>query len=177
MRESADQDQGGEGNAQRQALGTKLSRRKLLLKIVATVIFVTALGAGSFFIFLSRGPIDLSWLAPEIVASLSDLSGGKYAYKLAGASIVNSEHGPTISVDGLVVQSKGHSIIAAPRAQLSLNYAALLMGKVVPRRLEVLDLDLNLVVLADGAVAVSAGAEQLETKALNVPAFDVNSIK
>ena len=177
MRESADQDQGGEGNAQRQALGTKLSRRKLLLKIVATVIFVTALGAGSFFIFLSRGPIDLSWLAPEIVASLSDLSGGKYAYKLAGASIVNSEHGPTISVDGLVVQSEGHSIIAAPRAQLSLNYAALLMGKVVPRRLEVLDLDLNLVVLADGAVAVSAGAEQLETKALNVPAFDVNSIK
>lgn len=119
----------------------------------------------------------MSWLAPEIVASLSELSGGKYVYKLAGASIVNSDHGPTISVDGLVVQSNGHSIIAAPRAQISLNYAALLIGKVVPRRLEVLDLNLNLVVLADGAVAVSAGAEQLETKTLNVPTFDVNALK
>lgn len=177
MRESTDRDQGGEGKGQRQTLSARLSKRKLLVRALATLVLVGALGFGSFFIFLSRGPINLSWLAPEIVASLSELSGGKYVYKLAGASIVNSDHGPTISVDGLVVQSNGHSIIAAPRAQISLNYAALLIGKVVPRRLEVLDLNLNLVVLADGAVAVSAGAEQLETKALNVPAFDVNALK
>ncbi len=93
MREGADRDQGGDGSVQRQASRRGLPTRKLLLKVLATVIFVVALGIGSFFLFLSRGPIDLSWLAPEIVASLYELSGGKYAYKLAGASIVNSNMG------------------------------------------------------------------------------------
>mgnify|MGYP003352072610 CR=1 FL=1 len=119
MREGADRDQSGDGSVQRQASRRGLSTRKQLLKVLAAIIFVAALGSGSFFLFLSRGPIDLSWLAPEIVASLYELSGGKYAYKLAGASIVNSEHGPTLSVDGLVIQSEGHSIIAAPRAQFA----------------------------------------------------------
>ena len=113
---------------------------------------------GAFFLLLSRGPITFSWLAPKIVESLDELAAGKYDFELAGASIANTDHGPTLSIDGLVMKSGGHPIMAAPRAELALDFRSLLIGRVKPRRLEVLDLELRLSVLPEGAIAVSAGA-------------------
>lgn len=118
---------------------------------------------GLFFLLLSRGPITFSWLAPRIVVALEEMSGGKFDFQLAGASIANTDHGPTLSVSGLVVKNGGRAILAAPRAELSLDFRSLLLGRVKPRRLEVLDLDLRLSVLADGTFAVSAGADSVAT--------------
>ena len=148
------------------------SQQKWLLSVFLGIGIFLSTAVGVFYYSLSRGPINLSWLAPEIVASLSELSGGQFTFQLADASIIKSDKGPTISVKGLVIKAEGHAILAAPRAQLSLDYLALLIGKVKPRSLDVLDLDLNLVVLPDGSVAVSAGADRLETKPFKNPALE-----
>jgi len=126
---------------------------------------VCALTFGGFFLLLSQGPITFAWLAPHIVQSLDELAGGRYEFSLATASIGNGDHGPTLSVDNLVVKKDGRPIVAAPRAELSLDLRSLLIGRVELRRLEVLDLDLRLSVDPDGAVAISAGAHPVAAKA------------
>lgn len=120
---------------------------------------LTLVALGAFFLLLSRGPLSFAWLTPRIVASLNEYFAGRYDFQLAGVSIANADHGPTLSIDGLVVKSGGRPIVASPRAQLSLDLPSLLLGRVQPRRLEVLDLELRLSVQPDGAVAISAGAE------------------
>ncbi len=127
---------------------------------------------GAFILLLSRGPISLTWLAPRIVESLDEHFGGRYDFGLAGASIANTDHGPKLSVDGLIVKHAGHAILAAPRAELSLDLPSLLVAQIRPRRLEVLDLDLRLAVQADGTIAFSAGAEPVAAKPLPVTPAD-----
>ncbi len=129
-----------------------------------------AILVGVFFLALSRGPIDLTWLAPEIIASLGEHAGRGYAFSLSRVVIASSDHGPTLSVDGLAVKSDGRAILMAPRAELSLDPAWLLLGKVKPSRLEAMDLDLRLSVLVDGSVALSAGAEPVKTTGDAAPA-------
>jgi hypothetical protein len=136
--------------------------RRPLIGIALAVALLLGVGVGWFYYALSNGPITFRWLAPEIVASLEELSGKRFSFELAGASITNSDHGPALSVDGLVVRSGGRAIIAAPRAQLALDLPSLLIGRVRLRRLEIMDLDLRLSVMPDGQVALSAGAEPLQ---------------
>lgn len=123
------------------------------------VVVLLGLLVGAFFLRLAYGPLALSWLAPEIVASLHELSGGAYNFQLAGASVANTANGPTVTVDGLVVKNGARAIFAAPRAELSVDLPSLLIGRVKPRRLVALGLQLRLSVHPDGTVAVSAGAE------------------
>lgn len=120
---------------------------------------VLCVAVGAFFLLLSRGPISLTWLAPRIVDALDTHFGGQFDFQLRGASIATSESGPALTIDGLVVREDGRAVVAAPRAELSLDWPSLLVGEVKPRRLEALDLDLRLSLQADGTVAFSAGAD------------------
>jgi hypothetical protein len=66
--------------------------------------------------------------------------------------------GPTLAIDKLAVSGADHQVIlSAPKAEVSIDPFALLFGKVVPRRLEVMDVTLRLVLLKNGALAVAAG--------------------
>lgn len=127
-----------------------------------------AVTIGGFFLLLSQGSITFAWLAPQIARSLDELAGGRYEFSLATASFGNGDHGPTLSVDDFIVKKDGLPIVAAPRAELSLDFRSLLIGRVKPRRLEVLDLDLRLSVDQDGAVAISAGAQPVPAPASRI---------
>ncbi|MGD9542814.1 MAG: AsmA-like C-terminal region-containing protein [Methylocystis sp.] len=138
--------------------------RLILISGLGAALFCT-LTFGGFFLLLSQGPITFGWLAPHIVQSLDELAGGRYEFSLATASISNGDHGPTLAVDDFIVKKDGRPIVAAPRAELSLDLRSLFIGRVKLRRLEVLDLDLRLSVDPDGAVAISAGAHPVPAKA------------
>ncbi|MGJ0510079.1 MAG: AsmA-like C-terminal region-containing protein [Methylocystis sp.] len=134
-------------------------------------VALLSLAVGAFFLSLSAGPISLTWLAPRIVAALDRHFAGQFAFGLQGASIASSGHGPALTVDGLVVKTDGRAILAAPRAELSLDWPSLLLGDVKLSRLEILDLDVRLSLQADGTVAVSAGADPVAaTKIAPTPA-------
>lgn len=126
---------------------------------VVTALLVVVLAVGTFFLALARGPIASDWLVPKIVESLDELYTHRYQFDLGSAAIANTSHGLTLSVDGLSVKMNGRTIIAAPRAELSLDMRSLLLGRLMPRRLEALDLELRLAVLPDGVVAISAGTD------------------
>ena len=122
---------------------------------------------GGFLVALSRGPIGFDWLTPIIVTSLNDLYAHRYDFGLNGVAVANTDHGPTLTVQGLTVKSDGRTIVAAPRAELSVDLRSLLAGTVKPRRLEMLDLELRLAVMADGRVSISAGTAPQDAVPLN----------
>jgi hypothetical protein len=129
-----------------------------VLLIALGVIALVCVAVGAFFFLLSRGPINLAWFTPRVVVALDEHFSGRFDFELGGASLANTDHGPTISIDNLVVKTGGRAVLAAPRAEVSFDIPSLLVGHVRPRRLEALDLDLRLSLQADGTIAVSAGA-------------------
>jgi hypothetical protein len=133
---------------------------RVLSLIVVSMLMVLALAIGAFFAALARGPIASDWLAPKIVEALDDLYIHRYDFSLGSAAIAHTAQGLTLSVTNLSVKAGGRTIVAAPRAQLWIDPGALMFGRLMPRRLEVLDLELRLQVLANGVVAISVpGAE------------------
>ena len=126
------------------------------------IALIISLGVGAFLIALARGPIVLSWLAPVIVESLDELYGRRYDFGLGTVALVDTAHGPTLVAEGLTVKLGGRTVIAAPRAEFSVDFLGLLAGRVTPKRIEALDLELRLVMLPDGSVAISAGADPKE---------------
>ncbi|WP_442753972.1 AsmA-like C-terminal region-containing protein [Methylocystis sp. JAN1] len=150
------------------------SRRMLrgLLFAGLGALALICLAIGGFFFLLSQGPISLVSLTPRIVAALNERFAGRFEFDLGGASIANSDHGPTITIDHLVVKTGGRAVLAAPRAEVSLDLPSLLVGRVQPRRLEVLDLDLRLSLQADGTIAISAGAARLASPKVAPPGAD-----
>jgi hypothetical protein len=121
-----------------------------------TLLLVVVLAVGAFFAALAQGPIRSDWLAPKIVESLDELYGHRYAFTIGSAAVAHSGRGLTVTVDRLKVKEGERTIVAAPRAQLSVDPVAMLFGRLIPRRLEVLDLELRLSVQPNGVVAVSA---------------------
>ncbi len=144
-----------------------------LLRIASRLgLLVAALGSaaiGLFFGALARGPIALDWLAPTVVESLDEMYRGRFDFSLSGARIADSDHGPTLTVVGLQVASGGRVVLAAPRAELSIDILSLLTGRLKPRRIEALDLELRLSVAADGGVSVSAGTDPSHAVPLQAP--------
>lgn len=129
---------------------------RCLSALGVTLLLVVALAVGAFFAALAQGPIRSDWLAPKIVESLDELYGHRYAFTIGSAAVAHSGRGLTVTVDRLKVKEGERTIVAAPRAQLSVDPVAMLFGRLIPRRLEVLDLELRLSVQPDGVVAVSA---------------------
>lgn len=133
------------------------------LSIVAvSFLLVVVVAVGIFFAALARGPIASDWLVPKLVESLEELYTHRYEFDLGSASIASTSHGLTLSVDGLAVKMGGRTIVAAPRAELSIELRSLLLGRLMPSRLEALDLELRLAVMPNGVVAISAaGADPI----------------
>ncbi|HKH81311.1 MAG TPA: DUF3971 domain-containing protein [Methylovirgula sp.] len=134
--------------------------RRAVGSIVGLVI-VAVLGGGFFLLYLGKGPVAIAALGPRITQALDEEIGHGYAFKLGEVSVVARGFGPTLSIDHLSLTSgSGETIITAPRAEVSVDFFALLFGKVVPKRLEVFDVEVHLALLPDGSLAVSAGNGQ-----------------
>ena len=141
---------------------------------VAVVLWLgllVGLGSGFFIWRLAQGPISLEAFKAGIESSLDQRLGEGYRLRFAEAAIENGSRGPGLAVSGLVVTDPGgRTILAAPRAEVTIHLPALLIGELAPSRLELFDLDVRLSVLPDGAVSVSAGNEPMLLSAPTAPA-------
>lgn len=128
----------------------------------ALVALLICIGGALLFMRLAKGPIGVDGLGPSVSAALTSRMGKAYKFDLGALAITQSDDGPKLAVEGFSMKgSGGRSIVAAPRADLSIDPLSLLFGSVSPRRLEVFDVEVRLSVLPDGAVAISAGSEPI----------------
>ena len=128
----------------------------ILALLCLSPVFVSA------YVFnrLSEGPIELNMLRAPFAAALSSRLGDGYSAEVGPLALEDSDHGPRLAMQGFTLKdSQGRIVIVAPKADVSINPLALLYGEISPRRLELIDMELRLSVMADGAVALSAGSE------------------
>ena len=145
------------------AVQSRLLRRVLL--VAGSFVLTCSLIVGAAFLALilrlQSGPIEVDWIGQRVAADLEQrFEGVKFSFD--ATRIARTEHGPTITIAHLQAVAGGRTVVEAPRAELSLDPIALLKLHVMPRRLEVFDLVVRLLVLPDGALAISAGAESAD---------------
>ena len=112
-------------------------------------------------------------LGPRIASALDQRFGRGYDFSLGRTFM--SRHGlaPTLGVDGLTLKdSTGRTIFTAPRAEVSVALLPLIAGRVVPKRLEVFDVEVRLALLPDGSIAQPIAPGSEETVALTPPLAD-----
>ena len=129
---------------------------------------IAAMAFGALLVRLQFGPIEVNELGARVAAALSQRFEG-VQFSFDATRIARTEHGPTITVDHLKAISGGRAIVEAPRAELSLDPLALLKLRAMPRRLEVFDLVVRLLVMPDGALAITAGAPSEEAVVVSRP--------
>ena len=117
--------------------------------------------------------MSIDGIGPRIASALDQRFGRGYDFSLGRTEL--SRHGlaPTLSVDGLTLKdSSGRTILTAPRAEVSVALLPLLVGRVVPKRLEVFDVEVRLALLPDGSIAQPVAPDSEETVALTPPLAD-----
>lgn len=116
---------------------------------------------------LSQGPIEVDELGRRAAAALTNRFDGAVDFSFGATRIARTEHGPTIEVEGLRAVAAGRTVVEAPRAELSLDPIALLRFEASPRRVEVYGLTVRLLVMPNGALAISAGGANEEAIVLS----------
>ncbi|WP_131193914.1 DUF3971 domain-containing protein [Lichenihabitans psoromatis] len=131
------------------------------MAFLASILFLGLIAGGVFFMRLAQGPIDVD-LGQQITQALGERVGGGYAFAIGATSIEQTDHGPTLSLRQLTIKDHaGRTVMAAPRAGIAVSPFELFFGRVSPKRLEVQDILMRVVRLEDGAIAISAGADQI----------------
>jgi hypothetical protein len=140
-------------------------RRGRLIKIafglgVAGCLFVIAVSI--LWLRLASGPLSLDMLTPWLTAAIEERLGGHNRVEVGGTQIERTEQG-RMAVrlrDVLVRDERGAIVAVAPKAEVGVSVANLLLGRIRPQRLSLIGAGMAVRVEADGQVTVFAGAEQ-----------------
>ena len=113
---------------------------------------------------LSQGPVDLPWFSGRL-EDAANANGGPTRLAIGSAAL--AWEGFTKGVDRpldlrltdvTVTDQSGRRRINIPRAEVSLSLDALLLGRVVPRAVELDEPQLTLVRATDGAISLDLGS-------------------
>ena len=139
--------------------------RSLLVLMTVLALLVGA-GAGFLTFRLAQGPISLEAFKPHIERDLDRRLGEGYAFRFSTATVEKGQRGVGLVFADVVVKDPGgRRVLSAPRAELLVHFASLLMGDIAPVRLDLLDLSLRLSVSPDGALSLLAGNESVALSA------------
>ncbi len=131
---------------------------------------MAVVGGGLFVARLALGPLAIDGFAPQIAKALGERFGHRYEFGFGGAAIVKNGYAPALSIDNLSIKEpSGRTILTAPRAEVSVDLLALIVGRVTPRRLELFDVELHLALRPDGSLALPVASGSRESVALTPP--------
>jgi len=124
-------------------------------KLVLGLVFLALIGGGFFVARLALGPLSINGLAPQIAKALDERFGRRYEFSFGETAIVKNGYAPALSIDRLSIKERsGHTILTAPRAEVSVDPFALILGRVTPRRLDIFDVEVHLALRPDGSLAL-----------------------
>jgi hypothetical protein len=137
---------------------------------VLGLVFLALTGGGLFVARLALGPLSINALAPQIAKGLDERFGHGYEFSFGETAIVKNGYAPALSVDKLSIKERsGHTILTAPRAEVSVDPFALIFGRVTPRRLEIFDVEVHLALRPDGSLALPVSSSPGEAVVITPP--------
>ncbi|MGY4624748.1 YhdP family protein [Bradyrhizobium sp. USDA 4486] len=132
-------------------------RRIAIVVGTLVVIFVGCFGA--LWWRLGAGPINLDIATPWLAAAIEDNIGHGNTVEVGGTQIERAGRVRiAVRIRDIVVRDHDHAIVAtAPKAEVKLSGAGLLMGHLRAESLNLVDAELAIRIAPDGTVTVSAG--------------------
>jgi hypothetical protein len=130
---------------------------RLLVAAIGLVVVCTMLLAGAAW-RLSQGPIELVWLSNRAKAILSDeTSPVRVSFKSVMLAWEGFDKGVDYPLDLriadiVITDPMGKRIVSAPQAHLTFSVAALILGRFVPRAIEVDQARITVTRGADGSI-------------------------
>ncbi len=140
-------------------------------KLVLGLAFLALIGGGFFVARLAIGPVSIYGLGPQIAKALDERFGRGYEFSFGQTAIVKNGYAPpALSIDELSIKERsGHTVLTAPRAEVSVDPFALILGRVTPKRLEIFDVEVHLALRPDGSVALPLSSNAGDEVALTPP--------
>jgi hypothetical protein len=132
--------------------------KRFAITIAALLLIFAGSFAGLWF-RLGAGPINLDMVTPWLVAAIEDNIGHGNTVEIGGTQIERAGRVHiAVRVHDMVVRDQDHAVVAsAPKAEVRLSGAALLMGRLRAESLNLVDAELAVRITPDGTVTVSTG--------------------
>lgn len=130
------------------------------LAVVVGVLVLMFVGCfGALWWRLGAGPINLDIATPWLAAAIEDNIGHGNTVEVGGTQIERAGRVRiAVRIRDIIVRDRDHAIVAsAPKAEVRLSGAALLIGHLRAESLNLVDAELAIRIAPDGTVTVSAG--------------------
>jgi uncharacterized protein DUF3971 len=136
---------------------TRWVRRLAIVVAALAVIFAGCFGA--LWWRLGAGPINLDMATPWLAAAIEENIGNGNTVEVGGTQIERAGRiRIAVRIRDIVVRDNEHAVVAtAPKAEVRLSGAALLMGRLRAESLNLVDAELAVRITPDGNVTVSTG--------------------
>ena len=142
---------------QRWLVGERWVRRLVIVAAALAMIF----GVCFFGLWwrLGAGPINLDMATPWLAAAIEDNIGHGNTVEVGGTQIERAGRiRIAVRIRDIVVRDRDRAVVAtAPKAEVRLSGAALLMGRLRAESLNLVDAELSVRITPDGYVTVSTG--------------------
>src|ERR1700761_3124349 len=127
--------------------------------VVASLLVIFAGCFGGLWWRLGAGPINLDVVTPWLAAAIEDNIGHSNTVEVGGTQIERAGRiRIAVRIRDIIVRDHDHAIVAsAPKAEVRLSGAALLMGQLRAESLNLVDATLAVRITPDGYVTVSTG--------------------
>jgi hypothetical protein len=140
-------------------------RRGRLIKVafglgVAACLAVIAVSA--LWLRLASGPLSLDMLTPWLTSAIQERLGEHHRVQVGGTQIERTEQGRmAVRLRDIVVRDQDGTVVAiAPKAEVGISVANLLLGRIRPQRLSLIGAGMAVRIEQGGQVTVFAGADQ-----------------
>jgi Protein of unknown function len=145
------------GGLRRWLIGERWVRRLAIVMVALAVIFAGCFGA--LWWRLGAGPINLDIATPWLAAAIEENIGNGNTVEVGGTQIERAGRiRIAVRIRDIIVRDRDHAIVAtAPKAEVRLSGAALLMGSLRAESLNLVDAELAVRITPDGYVTVSTG--------------------
>ncbi|WP_315720290.1 MULTISPECIES: DUF3971 domain-containing protein [unclassified Bradyrhizobium] len=137
--------------------GGRLLRRCVVSLVV--LLLILGVGFGGLWLRLGVGPISLDLATPWLAAAIEDNIGHGNTVEVGGTQIERAGRiRIAVRIRDIVVRDQDRAVVAsAPKAEVRLSGAALLMGQLRAESLKLVDAELAIRITPDGTVTVSTG--------------------
>jgi len=147
----------GVGAMRRRIGGERWVKRLTVVVGVLAVVFTVCFGG--LWWRLGAGPINLDMATPWLAAAIEENIGHGNTVEVGGTQIERTGRiRIAVRIRDIIVRDRDRAIVAsAPKAEVKLSGAALLMGRLRAESLNLVDAELAVRITPDGQVTVSAG--------------------
>src|SRR5215831_3199027 len=147
----------GFGSLRRWLAAERWVKRVAIVVAVLAVIFTGCFGG--LWWRLGAGPINLDVATPWLAAAIEENIGNGNTVEVGGTQIERAGRiRIAVRIRDIVVRDRDRAIVAsAPKAEVRLSGAALLMGRLRAESLNLVDAELAVRITPDGYVTVSTG--------------------